>query len=1747
MLIPGYKILEKAFENQNTIIFKAIDEKNNRSVVIKTSKNTFPSKKEIESYEREYEITSKHSINGILKSYSLEKYDNKYALIFEDVGSVSLKSYFEQKRIPLEELIIIFISIVKSLDSLHKVNIIHKDINPSNLLIIPRTLEIKIIDFGIALVKSNLFLGKEKDDSMEGSIAYLSPEQTGRLNLKIDYRTDYYSMGVTFFELLTYSLPFQEKDQMEMIHSHIASKPESPLHKAKIIYPEYEKILSSLSKLILKLLEKNPDDRYFTAIGILTDLEKILLNLVEGNFHETIEIGKDDYSEIFTIKSKLFGREKDFNFLLNSLQENKYYAYFIHGIQGSGKTFFISELHHELVRLNYVVLFGSFDETNPLPYNGIIQAFKSFVEHLLFKSEEEVYKLKQDLLEQIGKNLSIIIDIIPKVELITGKVPKAEILENFESSNRFQLVFKNFVDIVTKNTKNFIIFLDNIHFAEVSTFLLLEKLIQTKSPNITYIFSYRSVFEKDTNSPIKILKQAIEEFYSFELKNLRLKDIQELLIESMNSNSDLILELSEIVYNRTNGNPFALTEFLKYIFNEKLIYLVKNNKEKFWTCNLDLIKRLQIENSNLVQLIISNLESLSSENLELIKEASVFGLKFNPLLVIEIMNRVFEDSYELFLKAVNSGILIQDINEFKFAHEKIQQAAYSLLNDDEIIEINTKIADYYLSKSFDELLSENIYIIANYINLGEKLILNQNSMKSIILINYEAGKKAKNSAAFELALYYYLKAISLIQEFEFENKSLSLEIYFEAADSAYSCNQFNRMKELLDKILELDKEVLVKARVVEIRNKYHITNGDSLSAIQETITILEELGVPFPKTPDKLDVIFSIFKVRYLVRKRKLHKIINIEDCKDEKIISASKLIASIGSAAYFASSELLPLLILKNVYLSLKFGHSHTTPFSYSGFGIILCGVLGDYDKAYSFGKISLEMIERPEFSKVKTKVLHMTHSFIFHWKDHLRLSLPPLLNCYETGIQSGDFEFAFYAAIQYTYHSFFTSSSRLEKLHSDAKNFLIMMNTFKNLTSAYQFKSIYFVLEKLINPSSKEEYDIDIQYNEYKQVHSENIPLGKTIKFYSNYFIANHYFLAQEYKKAFQYILEAEKYKSTVISLAVFPNFFFYFSLLICLNFEDQNNIHKNIYKWKLKKIIHKFKLWAKISPSNYKHKLHLLEAEFLRIEGKNFQAIEEYDLSIKIARENEYINDSALASELAGKFLYESGKKQLSSIYFKNSIYNYGIWGAKSKVLLLEKTYPDVFQLKDYTYYSPKEKIDTNYDEFNLNSFIKATETISREIQLDKLLPSLLKIILQNIGAEKAAIILRSHDKYFIECETTKESSIVLRSIPIESGKLPKSILNYVIRAKEIIIVDDALTDDRFFKDPYILDNKCKSILCYPILINQEIFGILYFENNLSTYSFQKISYEFLKLISSQAIISIENARLYSELETKVLERTNELDYSLKQQYNLNQNLIKITKELNFSLDTLKKDLGLAKKIQESILPPIDELKKEFPFDIASHYAPMETVGGDFFDFAVIGENKFRVFLADATGHGIQGALVTMAIKGEYENLKMLLSEPKEILEFLNNEFHKKFKNVNVFFTAICVDIDLNSNSITYSSAGHPAQILIQEDSIIKLLNSGKMIGIKENINYKQFSLEFPKNSKLFLFTDGLFEQINFVREEYGEERLYNFLYKYSNLKAREIIDLFVLELHSFLGNSSIEDDITFLVIGNQENET
>ncbi len=861
--LPGYQILSTISENENTLVYRGIREQDEQPVILKVLKQDYPTPLQLSQYQQEYEITHNLNLAGVVKAYSLEKYQNTLVIIFEDFGGKSLRKCLNERIkagkgvISLEEFLRIAIQIADSLGSIHAANIIHKDLNPANILINAETGQLKIIDFGMSTVLSQENTSVKNPNILEGTLAYISPEQTGRMNRSLDYRTDFYSLGVTFYELLTHRLPCDATDVLELVHFHIAKQPVPPVEdRRQKAEGRREEIPQVVSDIVMKLLAKNAEERYQSAWGLKADLEGCLRQLVATGKVETFSLGSQDISDKFQITQKLYGREQEIAALLGTFERvsgdlseeqrttnnkqqitnNKGQSelMLVAGYAGIGKSVLVQEIYKPITQKRGYFISGKFDQfQRNIPYFGMIKAFQELVEQLLTESETQLELWREKLLAALGSNAQVIIDVIPEVELIIGKQPEVPELSAAESQNRFNLVFQNFIELFTTSKHPLVIFLDDLQWADGASWKLIQLLMSGSETGLFLIGAYRDN-EVGSAHPLRLTVEELQligvNVNQIFLSPLNLTTVNQLIADTLKEAPEQTKQLAELVVRKTHGNPFFMKEFLKSLHEEGLLYFDIN---KFnWNWDLEQIQAREFTD-NVVELMTSKIQKLPVKTQQVLKLAACICNQFELETLAIVNQKSPKETAASLWEAVTEGLIlpigdayklieldiiselsnnldklvasprVQPITiEYKFAHDRIRQAAYSLIPEEQRQTIHRQVGELLWQNTSDKQLEQKIFDIVNQLNLGGELINSQVKPDELAKLNLIAGKKAKASAAYEPSLNYLKIGIGLLGEDGWQTEyKLTLELYVNAASTAYSCGDFQQMDELVQTVL----------------------------------------------------------------------------------------------------------------------------------------------------------------------------------------------------------------------------------------------------------------------------------------------------------------------------------------------------------------------------------------------------------------------------------------------------------------------------------------------------------------------------------------------------------------------------------------------------------------------------------------------------------------------------------------------------------------------------------------------------------------------------------------------------------------------------------------------------------------------------------------------------------------------------------------------------------------------------------
>ena len=1761
--ILDYKIIETLYEGNNSKVYYATRGNNKKSVVLKVMANEYPTPEEIARFQLEYKIISNlKNIEGVIKADDLKNYRNRLVIVLEDFGGISLERILVSKLFSIKEFLKFAVTLVEIIGDIHKQGIVHKDINPSNILLNQETNQVKVIDFGISTILAEESPEIWSINILQGTLPYISPEQTGRMNRALDYRSDYYSLGVTLYKILTKKLPFDTDDAIEMVHCHLSREPIPP-HKINPEIPE------TLSEIIMKLMSKMAEDRYQSSYGIKSDLQKCLDNLKKSGKIFRFELGKDDIFERFKIPQKLYGREDERKILLDAFKEiskGEIKIILVSGYAGIGKSVLVNEIQKPITLKCGYYISGKFDQyKRNIPYFSKIQAFKELIKQILSETDGQIAVWRKKILEAVGPNGRVITEVIPEVELIIGKQPHIPKLQPTEAQNRFKLVFQNFVKSISDKNHPLVIFLDDLQWVDYSSLNMIESFLTGLDIGYLLIIGAYRDNEVDESHPLSValarmVKKKID-IKRIGLKPLNLNCVNRLLSDTLKCERQKSEKLAELCHSKTNGNPFFLKQFLYSLQEKKLIEF--NYKNGIWEWNLEKIKKAQITD-NVVDLMTQKIQELPEMTNNVLKLAACIGNMFD-LKTLSLINEksIKKTSEELFI-ALKAGLvlpmdesyrLVEHLNNlninYKFLHDRIQQAAYLLINETDRKKTHLKIGRLILENTAKNELEDRIFDIITQLNEAKEFIDNQSEIDRLAELNLVAGTKAKSSGAKESAYTYLKFGLDLLGKNGWERQyQLCLDLHSETAEAAYLNGDYDEVERLFDEVISHSKDVLDKAKVYDIKIQAYMAQNMHQNAITTGLEITALLGIKLPKNPGKLHILIELMILKIALAGKKTKDLVNLPEMTDPYIKALQNIACSIAPAAYFANTDLLAVMILKAIRIFLKYGISPFFAFALSGYGFILCGFFDDVKRGYEAGQLSIKILERIEAKDLWAKTILSYHVFS-HRKDHMRASWKPLSDAYQIGLEVGDLEYACLCKINYLTFVF-ESGKNLGELEKEMQEAIRVIAKYNQETPLYATKIFRQTILNLRgnneNPYLLTSKSFDERTMMSSQIEANNLTILNHI-YMSKLKLS---FLFYQYSNAIENIEGVKKSISGVIGGINILYFHFYSALTYLAIFPKLSKKEKMFAMKKIAKTLKITKKWAKDAPMNYLHKYNLVEAEKARILNKDNLAMQYYDKAIELAKENLYIHDEALANELAGKFYLSRKREKIAKVYLNEARYCYVRWGATAKVKHLEETYSDLIESEEKKITTKKETTTTTISStysaigghLDLLSFIKASQAISGEIVLENLLSKMMKIVTENAGAQNGYFLLKRNDNWCIEAESSIEHQEIkiLQSVPIQSvdesslsPKIDNIIVHFVARALEPVVLNDAFNEGNFRNDSYIVKVKPKSVLCLPLINQGRLIGILYFENNLITGAFTPSRIEVLKLLASQIAISIENARIYYQLdelnrnlEQKVEARTKELNEAYK--------------ELNKTYKIIKTDLMLAKRIQENILPSNIKRIKNLNFFI--RYFPMSEVGGDIYDMIEFFPDVIRLFLSDATGHGVQAALVTMLIKGIYEPLKNVVNSPSEIFEIMNLEILTNYKTLDQFFTAIIIDINLKTGKITYASAGHPTQFVITRNKLIELPSTGKMAGVFPDVLYSDIELDFNKGDKIFLFTDGLFEEFNINQEEFGEERVKRTLFKYldvnPDLSINNLMDSLYNEIESFLGKEEKNDDITMIGI-------
>ena len=1430
------------------------------------------------------------------------KNENTLEKVISISGLLELKIFFN-----------ISFGLLDNLNNLHKDNIIYKYINPNNIIISDDFNNIKLLE--------SEFI----DKSIQKNLLYMSPEQIGKISKQIDYRSDFYSLGVTLYKILTGKLPFNENSEMELAYSHIAKKPLSPYIVKNV--PEM------ISDIVMKLLSKDPEDRYKSIYGIVKDLKRCEDELEDKGNISTFIIGKDDISGVFKVSENLYGKDKEIELIMDkysSMANGNREVVFIEGSSGIGKSTLMQEVRSRVFKEGGIFVSGKCDQySNNIPYSVLIQSVRELILQVLTESEENINKLKKKIISAVGIYGQVIIDILPEVEYIIGPQPPLEKLAPAEVENRFNLVMGKFLRSFIRKEKPIVIFWDDLQWID-SASQNITGLIVYDSEN-RYVLNIGAFREEDNSNKLlfkDMMKSAVEKGVNLsivQLKPFATEHISSLICDTLSCDKEEAKALTKLVGLKTGGNPFLVKMILESMYLEKM--LTFNYKINKWEWDINLISNIDIYN-NVLETLISKIEKLSMKTRDLLKVAACIGMEFDLKIIARLSNHSCGETFAIMIPAVKSGILIplkqylssaQD-NTYRFSHDQIFQHLYNSISEDKQSKLHYEIGKVMIYKIYSSNLEEKVFEIIKQFNKAYHLIEDEEELYTLIELNLIAGKKSKNSAAYYSALKYLRLGHALLKGNSWETHySLTYDLCTELAECEYISSNINMAEELFSVALTQAKTKEEKARIYNMKIIMYTHCRCYEKAIDTGIHGLLLFNVMVGKKISKLVLYNEILKMKWILKGKSIYEVINKNRINTEHKNKSEikKMLSNMSLAAFFYDINLYYVFILKELNIILKYGSEKGNVNSYINYAIIMSLLFKDHKQAYEIGLLDITRCENIKDKTEFSKSLSSFSNMIVLWRKSFDEVLQYLEKSHIVSAEVGDMEYAAYSANS-VISVLLMKGEKLESIKNKLEQYRAFIEKLRYDDVANNMSIKVLILKEIMKNDSKDlQESKDFQY--ILNSNEKSIVLGiYPFKILLCYLFGKN--------KEGEMLLEDGRREAVSLRNSITPPLFYFSAYLIMINLIEENaEFNKIKYIKNLNDYKNKMKIWATNCPENYMSYYLLMEAELYRIKNKLEKAELAYEKAIKIAIQSNLIHLSAIISERVAKYYKASESEVLYRNYLKQAYYFYDKWGALRKLRNLEKEHPYLLTEE----YNEMKREDNHIvgsvnevkdrvaataldNSFDIMTVVRASQAISGEILLENLLEKLMENLIKNTGAQWGCLVLNKEEEYLVQIEGSvdKLNSLILQTIKVDQYKhIPQSIINYVKRTRQSIVLRDARKESAFNHDAYIVNEGIKSVLCSPIINNGNLIGIIYLENNLSTNVFEVEKLTIVNLLSSQAAISIQNAYMYKEinelneqLEIKVDERTKSLIETIRYEELRTEFFANISHELRTPLNLI-----------------------------------------------------------------------------------------------------------------------------------------------------------------------------------------------------------------------------------------------------
>lgn len=1423
-----------------------------------------PAPATLDRLAHEYGLKSELDGAWAVRPQDLTSEGGRTMLVLEDPGGEPVDRLLGP---PLDVLqfLNVAIPIVGALRQMHERGLVHKDIKPANILFDATSGRVWLTGFGIASRLPREHQAPAPPEVIAGTLAYMAPEQTGRMNRSVDSRSDLYALGVTFYEMLTGQLPFAAADPMEWVHCHIARQPVPPNEQVAAIP-------APLSAIVMKLLAKTGEDRYQTAAGVEADLRRCLGEWQSHGRIDSFRLGAYDISNRLLIPEKLYGRAGDIDTLVASFDRvvasGTLELVLVSGYSGIGKSSVVNELHKVLVPPRGLFAAGKFDQyRRDIPYATLGQALQSLVHSLLTKSEDELGRWRQSFSAALGPNGQLMVNLVPELELLIGEQPAVADLPPQDALNRFQMVFRRFLAVFASPEHPLALFLDDLQWLDAATLELLEHLVtHSEVRHLLLVGAYRDN-EVAPAHPLLRTLQAIRavdvKVHEIVLVPLELDDIGRLIVDALQCEPKRARPLAELLHEKTAGNPFFAIQFLSALAEEGL--LAFDPAASVWQWNMDRI-RAKGYTENVVDLMAGKLKRLSGAAQEILKQFACLG-NTATIGTLTLVNGTTGAALHASLwEAVHAGLLLRDDSAYKFLHDRIQQAAYALIPDEDRAEVHLRLGRALLADMAPSDLADHLFDVAHQLNRGATRLIDRDEKAQVATIDLRAGRKAKAAAAYASACTYLAAGMALLEHREWGSRyELTFSLWLERAECEFLSGNFETAEQLILELLRRGASKIDRAAVYHLKVQLHLLKSEHQQAVTTALTCLRLFGINLPAHPTWELVQAEFETVRINLGDHPIEHLIDLPLATDPEQRAAMDMLSVLFTPAYFTDYHFYCLLVCRMVNVSMQHGTSGASAHGYARLGTILGPAFHQYRDGYRFAQLACDLVKKHRFIAYQAKV-HHAMGWVALWTQPIATAIDFNRAAARAANETGDLSYACLSMFQALIGTLLRNDP-LDAVWRESEKYLDFARKARFSRAADLYVSEQRFIAAMLGRTTTLSTFSDRHFDEAAfEAQLEGEQMSLMIAWYWILKLKAR-FLAGEYAEALAAVEKAKTVLWASPAHIQLLDYFYYTALTVAVLYEEGSAGERRA--WHELLVAHRERLreWADNYPPTFGDKYALVAAEIARIERRDGDAMRLYEQAIRSAREHGFVQNEGLAHEVAARFYSARGVDTVAHACLREARRCYLRWSAAGKVRQLERLHP---HLRDAPVPAPPTStIGASIAQLDVGTVLKAAQAVSGEIVLGELIKALLRIATEHAGAERGLLILFPGDEPRIAAEATTsrgQVAVTMRQTAASPDELPESVLHYVIRTRESVILEDASAQNPFSADEYICRKRSRSTLCLPLVKQANLIGVLYLENNLASHVFTPARISVLKLLASQAAISLENARLYNDLQER-----------------------------------------------------------------------------------------------------------------------------------------------------------------------------------------------------------------------------------------------------------------------------------------